>query len=384
MVRIAFAMYHTGLAGGVRAIFEVANRLSEKNYDVHIVALGGDHSWFKVKVPIHYVEVPRLLNFSIKAYKSFKHMRFKGIKTNYFDVYKFAEKLGFHADLVRALAEALIDLKPDAAIATWYPTALSIWLSGAGRPFFFMQDFPELVQENDGVYGLRLFEAVLRLSFHFLANSTFTRDIILSYNREAKVTVTGVGVDLDTFHLRNTRIVNSCGKPIVMAIIRGARFKGGDVALKALNIINGKLPIHVILVGEYYTVNRLFSKVKPEFTYTLFRNVDDETLAKLYSSSDIFIFTSYREGFGLPPLEAMACGTAVVTTDCGGNRDYAVNGYNTLIVPPGDPKAVAEATLKILRDNELRERLVKNGMETAKQWTWNKVVNKFEEAIKGQ
>ncbi|MGC8949527.1 MAG: glycosyltransferase, partial [Thermoprotei archaeon] len=110
----------------------------------------------------------------------------------------------------------------------------------------------------------------------------------------------------------------------------------------------------------------------------------DEFLAKLYSSSDIFIFTSYKESFGLPPLEAMACGTAVVTTDCGGFRDYAVDGYNSLIVPPGDPKAVADAVIKILRDSKLRERLVEGGLETAKRWTWDKVVNVFEKAIRGE
>jgi glycosyltransferase involved in cell wall biosynthesis len=123
-------------------------------------------------------------------------------------------------------------------------------------------------------------------------------------------------------------------------------------------------------------------EVKPEFRYTIFSNVDDETLAKLYSSSDVFIFTSYKEGFGLPPLEAMASGTAVVTTDCGGIRDYAVDGYNSLIVPPGDPAAIAEAVIKILNDQRLREVLIQNGLETAKQWTWDKVTDKFEEAIR--
>jgi glycosyltransferase involved in cell wall biosynthesis len=51
----------------------------------------------------------------------------------------------------------------------------------------------------------------------------------------------------------------------------------------------------------------------------------------------------------------MACGTPVVTADCGGIRDYAVDGYNALITPPGDPKAIADATLKILRDGKLKE-----------------------------
>jgi glycosyltransferase involved in cell wall biosynthesis len=231
--------------------------------------------------------------------------------------------------------------------------------------------------------GLRLFETTLRLSFHFLANLTYTRNIILSYNKEARVTVTGVGVDLNTFHPRRTRIIDSNGKPIIMAIIRDQRFKGGDVAIRALNLVNKKQPIHAILVGDGRAIDKLFKEVKPEFRYTIFSNVDDETLAKLYSSSDIFIFTSYKEGFGLPLLEAMASGTAVVMTDCGGVRDYVVDGYNSLVVPPGHPEVVANVTIEILRNDRLRDRLIRGGVETARQWTWDRVVDKFEEAIRG-
>jgi len=328
------------------------------------------------------VQPSKILNLSIKAYRLLRHIQVRNNKVNYFDVSAFARKLGFHADLIRTLVDALNEHGTDAAIVTLYPTALSVWLSNASKPLYFMQDFHELVQEADGVYGLRLFETTLRLPFHFLANSTYTRDMILSYNKEAKVTITGVGVDLSTFYPRRTRIIDSNGKPIIMVIIRDQRFKGGDVAIRALNLVNKKQPIHAVLVGDRRTIDKLFKEVKPEFRYTIFSNVDDETLAKLYSSSDVFIFTSYKEGFGLPPLEAMASGTAVVTTDCGGIRDYAINGYNSLITPPGDPAAIADAVVKILNDQRLRDKLIQNGLETAKQWTWDRVTDKFEKAIK--
>ena len=386
MVKVVFALHGTGIAGGTRAIFEVANRLSGRGYDARIIALGGDHSWFNVKVPVHYVEAPRFIRLAkplIRIYKLLKYGTTSVGVANYFDVDGFARLLRFRADLVRALAEELNEFRADVAIATFYPSALSVWLSNANKKLYFVQDFPELVREIDGEYGLRFIKLTFLLPFHFLANSTYTKNFILSYNKDAKVTIAGVGVDTTTFYPRYTKFVDSRSKPVIMAIIRRAKFKGGDISLKALNIINKEMPIHAILVSEGNTVEKLFSEVKPEFTYTIFKDVDDEKIAKLYSRADVFIFTSYMESFGLPPLEAMACGVPVVTTDCGGIRDYAVDGYNALIVPPGDPKAIANATLKILRDDKLKEKLIEHGIETARQWTWDKVVDRFEQAIKG-
>jgi glycosyltransferase involved in cell wall biosynthesis len=386
MMKIIIAVYGTSIAGGNRAIFEVANRLSSRGYDARIVALGGDHSWFNVKIPVYYVKAPRFIRLAkplIRIYKLLKYGTTNVGIANYFDVDGFARLLGFRADLVRALAEELNEFEADVAIATFYPSALSVWLSNSNKKLYFVQDIPELVRETDGEYGLRLFKLTLLLPFRFLANSIYTKNFILSYNKDAKVTVTGVGVDTTIFYPRHTKAVDSRGKPAIMAIIRRAKFKGGNIALKALNIINNEMSIYAILVSEGNAVEQLFREVKPEYSYIVFKDVGGETIAKLYSSADVFIFTSYKESFGLPPLEAMASGVPVVTTDCGGIRDYAVDGYNALVIQPGDPNAVAEAVLKILKDDKLREKLIEHGIQTAKQWTWEKVVDKFEQAIKG-
>jgi len=109
---------------------------------------------------------------------------------------------------------------------------------------------------------------------------------------------------------------------------------------------------------------------------------DDEKLAKCYSLADLFIFASWYEGWSLPPLEAMACGTPVVTTDCKGIRDYVIHNYNALVVPPRDIKALAEASIKLLTNSELTTSLRNGGLKTAKELTWDKVVERFEHAIR--
>jgi len=375
-------VWTTGLSGGNRAIFEIANRLGGKGYKVEIIALGGDHTWFDVKVPVYYIQPPKPIKRLLLLYRILRARR----KKRYYAITleTVAKRLGFYADLVKFLSEH-IPKDLDVSIATFYPTALSLYLSGVGdRKLYFLQDFPELVEEYEGTYGLKLFEVTLKLPFdYFLCNSSYTENIVKKTNPTANTIVTGVGVDTSVFRPQYKGMIYvKDSRKKVMVIIRGQRFKGDEIAINALNLISTKVPIHAIIVGSRKAIAELFTKVKPSFTYDIFERVSDETLAKIYSSADVFLYTSYAESFGLPPLEAMACGTPVVTTDNKGNRDYIREGYNCLIIPPGSPEAAANAVIKILQDDKLRDRLIEGGLETARHWTWDKVVGKFEYALK--
>jgi glycosyltransferase involved in cell wall biosynthesis len=74
------------------------------------------------------------------------------------------------------------------------------------------------------------------------------------------------------------------------------------------------------------------------------------------------------QGFGRTALEAMACGTACVLTDVGGVREYGRDEDNCLLVPPKSPESFANAIIRILKDSGLSEKLVRNGLETVKDY----------------
>jgi glycosyltransferase involved in cell wall biosynthesis len=95
---------------------------------------------------------------------------------------------------------------------------------------------------------------------------------------------------------------------------------------------------------------------------------DHPTLAdEVYNHSRVFLQSSYHEGFGYTAVEAMACGCALVTTDNGGSRDYAIDGETALVVPPGDATALAAAAERLLRDDGGRTRLAAAGAELVRR-----------------
>lgn len=91
----------------------------------------------------------------------------------------------------------------------------------------------------------------------------------------------------------------------------------------------------------------------------------------IYNRSRIFLNPARNEGFGLCPIEAMACGCALVTTDNGGSRDYARDGETALVVPAGDPEAMAAAVVRLLDDEALRDRIAAAGRDYVRRFDWD-------------
>jgi len=104
-------------------------------------------------------------------------------------------------------------------------------------------------------------------------------------------------------------------------------------------------------------------------------------LRNIYSSCDIFVFPSWQEGYGLPPMEAMACQCAVVATNVGAIPDYAIAGQTALVSEPGDPVALAQNIIRLLDDEEELRRISRAGYEHIQQFTWERATDKLEQVL---
>jgi glycosyltransferase involved in cell wall biosynthesis len=107
-------------------------------------------------------------------------------------------------------------------------------------------------------------------------------------------------------------------------------------------------------------------------------NLPQAELIALLDRADVFVCSSLAEGFALPPAEAALRGCAIVTTDCGGNREYATHGDTALVSPPADPTALADNLVAVLEDPALRARLADRGRERLGGFTWDAAVARLE------
>lgn len=105
------------------------------------------------------------------------------------------------------------------------------------------------------------------------------------------------------------------------------------------------------------------------------------SLVNLYNESDIFLFPSLEEGWGLTVVEAMASGCAVVGTNTGCLLEIGRNKYNCMKSNPKDVDSMVENVIEIMKNDKLFFKLIQQGKETAKNLDWNKSLAQFEKAI---
>ncbi|PTM58849.1 glycosyltransferase family 4 protein [Desmospora activa] len=183
-------------------------------------------------------------------------------------------------------------------------------------------------------------------------------------------TVVNLGIDPHVFNPgAGQEDIKSHHPKVILYIARdpkvGYALKGYDDFVKSMHLFKqsyeGDFIVHMICTERELPL--------PGIPHRTFQPTDDIEMVELYRAADVFVSTSWIEGFGLPPLEAMACGTPVVTTNSGGVMDFCRHLESAYVVPPKHPEAVATGIRSILSNPNLARRLVRGGEETASRLT---------------
>lgn len=135
-----------------------------------------------------------------------------------------------------------------------------------------------------------------------------------------------------------------------------------------------KFPHKLVIVGKkgwkyrgiFETVERL--SLKKDVVFTGY--IPDADLAMFYNAADIFVYPCLYEGFGLPILEAMACGCPVITSDVSSMPEVAGNA--ALLVNPKDAHKISSAIGRLIKDRKLREDMIKKGLKRSREFSWRR------------
>ena len=156
--------------------------------------------------------------------------------------------------------------------------------------------------------------------------------------------------------------------------------KGPDIFCDAVEMLSHEHDIFVLLSGPArgYVKKRLEQAQIP-YKHIYMENAGD--IAKLYRMIDIYIVASREEGGPKAILESMASGVPVISTKVGQAVDMMTNGENGFIVDIEDVSAITDAFNKIINDLVLREKIIKNGLSTAKNYELKKIAERYENEL---
>lgn len=146
--------------------------------------------------------------------------------------------------------------------------------------------------------------------------------------------------------------------------------------LRAFNDIKEQIPHNAYLAGgQSWHDEDVLKYIKENLSGRVFQigYVSDEELINLYSSADLFLYPSLYEGFGLPILEAQACGCPVLTSNINPMKEVAANG--TEYVDPYNQQEITDAIVKLSLDKKLQHRLIQKGLINAEKYKWKTTVN---------
>ncbi|HWM41972.1 MAG TPA: glycosyltransferase family 4 protein [Burkholderiales bacterium] len=355
-MRITIVLPYAGMSGGNRVLAIYASRLQRRGHEVSVLS------------------IPQALPSFARKLKSV--LRGRGWPSDPAPEHSWFDGLAVpHRVLERVRTVTDADV-PDAdvVIATFWTTAHAVAALSPrkGAKAIFVQGYETSPgQENPAI------DAVWRLPLRKIVISNW----LVAYAKErfgdADVHHVPNSVDTEQFHAppRGRQARPTVG----MLYAAGFHAKGTDVALGALQRVRERVPdLKALAFGAEHVAPDLPLPPWSEFHY----RPPQDAIRTLYARCDVWLCGSRREGFHLPPLEAMACRCPLVSTRVGGPMDIVEEGVNGFLVDVEDAAGLAERLLRVLAFDEARwKRMSDAALATATGYTWDDATTLLERAL---
>lgn len=340
-LKINFIVPGLGDSGGIRVVDKYCELLRERGHDVEIYS------------PI--------LAYNLHRYnsnlKNIVHQIYCTIKT-----IPYVKKRKDRKWVIRIKARSI---RPaDITIATMWATAYDVVKlpEYCGKKVYFIQGFEVWDNKNYGLdsYKLQLIKIVI---------SSWINEQLDINLHIGPFPVINNGLDLDIYHAdkKVERDYDIC-----LMLNHTMKEKGVSEGIKAFEIAKKSMPqLQLIMFGMNDETN-LPSYVEYH------RNPTLKELIALYSKAGIFLFPSIEEGWGLAPLEAMACGCVVVGSRTGFTIDFGRDGENMLLSQPGDVESMAFNIIKLNQDVILKDKIQRESKKVLEYLDWKKEAKRME------
>lgn len=168
---------------------------------------------------------------------------------------------------------------------------------------------------------------------------------------------------------------------VILTVSRLVEKNGVDDLIKAGQYLD--FPFKILVAGtgrEERNLKKLAGRLNLNDEILFLGHVNHDDLPRYYSTADVFVRASLSEGFGNVFLESLACGTPIIGTSVGGIIDFLEDEETGLICQTQDSRSIAKKINMLLSNQELRQKLIRNGQELIhKEYTWNIIVKQMEE-----
>lgn len=238
-------------------------------------------------------------------------------------------------------------------------------------------------------YDLMLPVSIRKANKIIAVSNDIKRNLLKQINiPEQKILVIHEGIDLAFVeNKKNSEFTSSIQKPYILFVSTLFKYKNADKLLKAFIMLKNekRIPHSLMIVGrdpndETEKLKKIVKQEKLTDCVVFVGAISHEETALVYENADIFVYPSGVESFGLPVLEAMACGTPVIAS----NRMSVpeIGGDAALIVDPDNIREMSEAIYRVISDEKLKQTLIKKGYERVRKFTWEKAAQETLEVFR--